>query len=377
LAATTPNPASDDVYLPFEKLSLDQHGSDEVHRDLPTPFSPPPPPIAAHSDSEPEIKLSGGDSFAGADNFTDLGGGIVKSGVKGGLNDGLRGNVYETNKASGSIQKRKVDNKGLKKKKKALAESPPKSSPSRQKREERLAKWKESRPPLPTSSEAAQEPASPSATNITAVNHKVTSSALKPTTLKGVNAANEPRKEDMVAREMPKAFTRRMDRGPTALEPVSERETWQIDKAALKAKFGDEAWSPRKRLSPDALEGIRALHSQHPEQFTTPVLADQFKVSPEAIRRILKSKWRANADEEESRRLRWDKRGEKIWASLVEKGVHAPKKWREMGIGGGPRRKAQGNASVWKASRDAQPETQNKSAGSGSSWVDSVAERLS
>lgn len=111
-----------------------------------------------------------------------------------------------------------------------------------------------------------------------------------------------------------------------------KREPWQVQKFALVEKFGSQGWSPRKRLSPDALEGIRALHSQFPAKFTTPVLADQFKVSPEAIRRILRSKWRPNEAEETSRLKRWDKRGELIWGQMVELGIKPPKRWREMGI---------------------------------------------
>ena len=112
-----------------------------------------------------------------------------------------------------------------------------------------------------------------------------------------------------------------------------EREDWQIQKEALKQKFGSDGWNPRKRLSPDALEGIRSLHAQYPDTYTTPVLAEYFKVSSEAIRRILRSKWKPNEDEEEDRRRRWDKRGESIWSSMVELGIKPPKKWREMGVG--------------------------------------------
>ena len=114
---------------------------------------------------------------------------------------------------------------------------------------------------------------------------------------------------------------------------ISRREPWQVQKSALTEKFKGQGWKPRKRLSPDALEGIRALHAQYPETYTTPVLADQFKISPEAIRRILKSKWRPNEEEEEDRRKRWDNRGEGIWSQMVELGIKPPKKWREMGVG--------------------------------------------
>lgn len=155
-------------------------------------------------------------------------------------------------------------------------------------------------------------------------------------------------------------------------------EPWQTQKYLLKEKFGDSGgWNPRKRLSPDALEGIRALHAQYPDRFTTPVLADQFKVSPEAIRRILKSKWRPNAEEEEERRARWDKRGERIWTSLVEQGVHPPKKWRQMGIGGGPRRPAQdrslrGKEEEWDEERRLKEEAKRD----GNAWVTSLARRI-
>ena len=107
-----------------------------------------------------------------------------------------------------------------------------------------------------------------------------------------------------------------------------DRETWQIQKYALSKKFGGSKWLPRKRLSPDSLEGIRTLHAEFPDTYTTPALANLFEISPEAIRRILKSKWRPSDIEEERRRARWNKRGLSIWGQLSELGLKAPKKWR-------------------------------------------------
>lgn len=186
-----------------------------------------------------------------------------------------------------------------------------------------------------------------------------------------------------------KATTERPDKSqsgtrqpkPPAVTPVAaqEREKWQIDKAALHEKMGGEAWNPKKKLSPDALEGIRTLHAQHPEEFTTPVLAQHFKISPEAVRRILKSKWRPTSDEEEARRERWDRRGEKIWTALVDQGVHAPKKWREMGIGSGPRRASQARQSPSSPGRESGAKEQAKVSGTtrpSSAWVRSLARRL-
>ncbi|KAI1132229.1 hypothetical protein F5Y10DRAFT_231845 [Nemania abortiva] len=112
---------------------------------------------------------------------------------------------------------------------------------------------------------------------------------------------------------------------------MTQREMWQIQKQALKEKF-PEGWRPRKRLSPDALEGIRALHTQFPEQYTTEVLAKHFEVSPEAVRRILKSKWTASPDEEVRRQERWFNRGKNIWGQMAELGTKPPRRWRQEGI---------------------------------------------
>ncbi|RMZ71065.1 mitochondrion organization and biogenesis [Pyrenophora seminiperda CCB06] len=124
-----------------------------------------------------------------------------------------------------------------------------------------------------------------------------------------------------------------------------ERPAWAIQKEALKEKLGGEAWNPRKKLSPDTMEGIRHLNSTQPDKFTTPVLADHFKVSPEAIRRILKSNWKPSDKEYEERMERWNKRGERIWSNLVEMGVKPPKRWRDMGVG----RARDGNLPRWKS----------------------------
>jgi hypothetical protein len=114
--------------------------------------------------------------------------------------------------------------------------------------------------------------------------------------------------------------------------PFAEREPWQAQKEALKEKF-KEGWNPRKKLSPDALTGIRAIHAQFPEQYTTSVLAEKFEVSPEAIRRILKSRWTPKEDEALERQRRWFLRGQKVWSRYAELGLKPPVRWRKLGIG--------------------------------------------
>ncbi|EGE77858.1 mitochondrion organization and biogenesis protein [Blastomyces dermatitidis ATCC 18188] len=108
-------------------------------------------------------------------------------------------------------------------------------------------------------------------------------------------------------------------------EKPRELEPWQIQKQALKKKF-PEGWNPRKRLHPDTLDTIRHLHQQDPNIYSTPALAQEFKVSPEAIRRILKSKWQPTPEVAAERRERWEKRRKRIWNQLSEIGVrpHRP-----------------------------------------------------
>ncbi|KAE8165996.1 Required for respiratory growth protein 9, mitochondrial [Aspergillus tamarii] len=120
----------------------------------------------------------------------------------------------------------------------------------------------------------------------------------------------------------------RSDRTSPDYKPKKKKEHWQVQKDALKKKF-KEGWNPSKKLSPDALEGIRHLHAVAPDKFTTPVLAEQFQVSPEAIRRILKSKWRPSEAEMEDRRKRWEKRHDRIWSHLSELGLRPKTKRTE------------------------------------------------
>ncbi|KAK4953312.1 Required for respiratory growth protein 9 mitochondrial [Elasticomyces elasticus] len=112
------------------------------------------------------------------------------------------------------------------------------------------------------------------------------------------------------------------------------RDPWELQKDALVHKFGESGWQPRKRLSPDTLDGIRALHASDPASYSTEMLSEHFKIAPEAIRRILKSKWRPNEGETEDRRTRWERRGVKKWQEMAGVGMRPPVKWRAMGVGG-------------------------------------------
>jgi hypothetical protein len=121
------------------------------------------------------------------------------------------------------------------------------------------------------------------------------------------------------------------DKPPPPYKP-KDKEAWQIQKAALREKFGSIKWDPTKRLSPDSLNGIRALHASDPGTYSTEMLAHNFQVSPEAIRRILKSKWRPSEDEARDRLERWERRGARKWEAMAEEGMRPPRRWRAQGI---------------------------------------------
>lgn len=120
-----------------------------------------------------------------------------------------------------------------------------------------------------------------------------------------------------------------------ATAPRSRIQPWMIYKARLQEKFKGQAWEPPKKLSPDAQEAIRVLRKNHPE-FTTTMLAEKFEVSGEAIRRILRSKWREREKTPEVAQEwaeKWAKRGQKVWQRWEEAGVvHTKKAKRERSL---------------------------------------------
>ena len=118
-------------------------------------------------------------------------------------------------------------------------------------------------------------------------------------------------------------------------KPEQEKPAWRIYKEKLQEKF-PHRWMPRKRLSPDALVGIRALNAQFPDVYNSATLSQKFEVSPEHIRRILKSKWQPSVEEEQDRQERWHRRGQSVWERKAALGIKPPKKWREEGINRDP-----------------------------------------
>jgi hypothetical protein len=107
---------------------------------------------------------------------------------------------------------------------------------------------------------------------------------------------------------------------------------WSQHRASLKARF-PQGWAPPHKLSRAAMDGLRALHAHDPDTFTTPVLADKFRISPEAVRRILKGKWQPTQERrahllDREKRQRQDRIRSR---SAAERSGETGEKWRKTG----------------------------------------------
>lgn len=83
-------------------------------------------------------------------------------------------------------------------------------------------------------------------------------------------------------------------------EKLKNQPEWMKRKQAVKKKYGD--WNPSKRVSYQQMQDIRELKVKAPHLRTID-LANHFKMSPEAIRRILRSNW-IPKDEELDRKIK-------------------------------------------------------------------------
>lgn len=111
---------------------------------------------------------------------------------------------------------------------------------------------------------------------------------------------------------------------------------WKRQKLALEEKLKGEKWSPKKKLSREEINSVRILKQQLPK-LTATQLGEQFKVSPEVIRRILKSKWQPTEEEAAEFEKRWKRRGERIKAMnpSASNSVETPFMPKKLIIGSG------------------------------------------
>lgn len=103
--------------------------------------------------------------------------------------------------------------------------------------------------------------------------------------------------------------------------PVEDTpEEWRRHRLAIKEAF-PQGWSPPRKLSREAMDGLRAMHMYDSHTFSTPVLAEKFKISPEAVRRILRSKWEPSREQRArfAERERRSREEQKMQSRLEEK----------------------------------------------------------
>ena len=105
-------------------------------------------------------------------------------------------------------------------------------------------------------------------------------------------------KRPPISNSLPKKATRQ----PT---PTAAR----LHRESMKRSF-PEGWCPPRKLSRQAMDGLRALHKHDPRTFSTQMLAKKFHISPEAVRRILRSQWEPSSERmvRLSQRESWERR---------------------------------------------------------------------
>lgn len=88
-------------------------------------------------------------------------------------------------------------------------------------------------------------------------------------------------------------------------ETLQNLPEWTKRDETIRKRYGE--WKPTHKLSRQQIQDIRNIKDKMPHMKTIE-LSNHFKISPEAIRRILKSSWVPSDADEEQIRLRGEKR---------------------------------------------------------------------
>lgn len=97
---------------------------------------------------------------------------------------------------------------------------------------------------------------------------------------------------------------------------------WIKRDATIKRKFDGGPWKPTAKVLRITMDGIRTFRKQFP-QLDVSKIGALFKISPEAVRRILKSRWKPTAEDEANLSARWDKRREVLETKAIQRTVKA------------------------------------------------------
>lgn len=140
------------------------------------------------------------------------------------------------------------------------------------------------------------------------------------------NKENKVKKDDSNKPDPTGMFLKDRPDVPLNWRKMTNLEPWKRQMFALKEKFHDKgSWKPTKRISRNAMESLRYVKSLHPD-ISAGELAKHYQISPESVRRILKSNWKPTNNELQDQKERWKRRGEKIAES---KGIPINKKPQE------------------------------------------------
>lgn len=103
---------------------------------------------------------------------------------------------------------------------------------------------------------------------------------------------------------------------PKGWRHIKTLPQWKKQMFALKEKF-PTGWNPLKKLSREQMDHMREIKRAQPS-INLNELASMFKISPEAARRIIKSKWRPDAAKAQKLEQRWKRRGQQLKANRRE-----------------------------------------------------------
>lgn len=137
---------------------------------------------------------------------------------------------------------------------------------------------------------------------------------------KGLNSEYDPSDSSEITdiSEIQKKY--KSSRVPIGWRKDMSLPLWKRQIYALREKFNGEAWNPRKKLSREAMEGIRLL-KQHMPHLHSGHIAKMFKIPPESVRRILKTKWEPSEEEMDKMSDRWLRRSVRVKSELKKEKV--------------------------------------------------------
>ncbi|KAI1314990.1 Required for respiratory growth protein 9 mitochondrial [Mortierella claussenii] len=132
---------------------------------------------------------------------------------------------------------------------------------------------------------------------------------------------------DLRSASSPNPHLHQMSRESSEEKPVP---LWMKHQMAIKEKLNGQAWSPQKRVTRKAMDEIRFLHKQFPEEWTTPKLAKHFNIASESVRRILKSNFQISPERAaEQDQIKERIRKEKVKAAVERLAARRHENWKK------------------------------------------------